>query len=84
MSVMETAILTEGLAKRFSDFQALAGLDLAVSRGEVLGYLGPNGAGKTTTIRLLLGMLRPTSGRAEIFGLDAQRDMLAAHRRLAY
>jgi ABC-type multidrug transport system ATPase subunit len=45
MSVMETAILTEGLAKRFGDFQALAGLDLAVSRGEVLGYLGPNGAG---------------------------------------
>jgi ABC-2 type transport system ATP-binding protein len=84
MSVMETAILTEGLAKRFGDFQALAGLDLAVSRGEVLGYLGPNGAGKTTTIRLLLGMLRPTSGRAEIFGLDAQRDTLAAHRRLAY
>jgi ABC-2 type transport system ATP-binding protein len=84
MSVMETAILAEGLAKRFGDFRALAGLDLAVSRGEVLGYLGPNGAGKTTTIRLLLGMLRPTSGRAEIFGLDAQRDTLAAHRRLAY
>ena len=84
MSVMETAILAEGLAKRFGDFQALAGLDLAVSRGEVLGYLGPNGAGKTTTIRLLLGMLRPTSGRAEIFGLDVRRDTLAAHRRLAY
>ncbi len=81
---METAIRAEGLAKRFGDFRALAGLDLAVSRGEVLGYLGPNGAGKTTTIRLLLGMLRPTSGRAEIFGLDAQRDTLAAHRRLAY
>src|SRR6266545_3624434 len=49
-----------------------------------LGYLGPNGAGKTTTIRLLLGLLRPTSGRAEIFGLDAQRDTVAAHQRLAY
>jgi ABC-2 type transport system ATP-binding protein len=84
MSAMETAILAEGLTKRFGDFQALAGLDLAVARGEVLGYLGPNGAGKTTTIRLLLGMLRPTSGRAEIFGLDAQRDTVAAHRRLAY
>ena len=84
MSVMEAAILAEGLAKRFGDFRALAGLDLAVSRGEVLGYLGPNGAGKTTTIRLLLGMLRPTSGRAEIFGLDVRRDTLAAHRRLAY
>ena len=81
---METAILAEGLSKRFGDFQALAGLDLAVARGEVLGYLGPNGAGKTTTIRLLLGLLRPTSGRAEIFGLDVQRDTVAAHRRLAY
>ena len=72
MSVMETAILAEGLSKRFGDFQALAGLNLEVARGEVLGYLGPNGAGKTTTIRLLLGMLRPTSGRAEIFGLDVR------------
>jgi ABC-2 type transport system ATP-binding protein len=81
---METAILAEGLAKRFGDFRALAGLDLEVAQGEVFGYLGPNGAGKTTTIRLLLGMFRPTSGRAEIFGLDAQRDTLAAHRRLAY
>jgi len=84
MIVMETAILAEGLSKRFGDFQALAGLNLEVARGEVLGYLGPNGAGKTTTIRLLLGMLRPTSGRAEIFGLDVQRDTVAAHRRLAY
>ena len=84
MNVMETAIMAEGLAKRFGDLDALAGLDLAVPRGEVLGYLGPNGAGKTTTIRLLLGMLRPTSGRAEIFGLDVQRDTVAAHRRLAY
>src|SRR6266542_346677 len=84
MSVMETAILAEGLAKRFGDFRALAGLDLEVEAGEVLGYLGPNGAGKTTTIRLLLGLLRPTAGKAEIFGLDAQRDTVAAHRRLAY
>jgi ABC-2 type transport system ATP-binding protein len=81
---MEVAIRAEGLAKRFGDVAALAPLDLEVRTGEVLGYLGPNGAGKTTTIRLLLGMLRPTSGRAEIFGLDVQRDTVAAHRRLAY
>ena len=81
---LEMAIRAEGLSKRFGDVQALAGLDLEVARGEVFGYLGPNGAGKTTTIRLLLGMLRPTSGRAEIFGLDAQQDTVAAHRRLAY
>jgi ABC-2 type transport system ATP-binding protein len=61
MSAMERAIRTEGLSKRFGGVQALDGLDLEVARGEVLGYLGPNGAGKTTTIRLLLGMLRPTS-----------------------
>ena len=66
---METAIRTVGLSKRFGDVQALAGLDLEVGAGEVFGYLGPNGAGKTTTIRLLLGLLRPTSGSAEIFGL---------------
>ena len=62
-----------GLAKRFGDVQALAGLDLEVGAGEVFGCLGPNGAGKTTTIRLLLGLLRPTSGSAEIFGLDGPR-----------
>jgi ABC-2 type transport system ATP-binding protein len=59
-------------------------LDLEVPRGEVLGYLGPNGAGKTTTIRLLLGLIRATRGRAEIFGIDAQARPVEAHRRLAY
>jgi ABC-2 type transport system ATP-binding protein len=79
-----TAIRTQALSKRYGDVLALAPLDLEVAEGEVLGYLGPNGAGKTTTIRLLLGLARPTSGRAEIFGLDSQRDAVAAHRRLAY
>ncbi|ALV38566.1 hypothetical protein AS200_14760 [Streptomyces sp. CdTB01] len=81
---MEKAIRAQGLSKRFGEVLALASLDLEVEAGEVLGYLGPNGAGKTTTIRLLLGMLQPTSGRAEIFGLDAQHAAEAAHRRLAY
>ncbi|QUW85556.1 ABC transporter ATP-binding protein (plasmid) [Streptomyces mirabilis] len=80
----DDAIRSEALSKRFGDVEALADLDLQVAKGEVLGFLGPNGAGKTTTIRLLLGMLRPTSGRAEIFGLDVQRDTVAAHRRLAF
>jgi ABC-2 type transport system ATP-binding protein len=59
-------------------------LDLEVTEGEVFGFLGPNGAGKTTTIRLLLGLLRPTSGTARVFGLDCRDEAVAAHRRLAY
>jgi polyether ionophore transport system ATP-binding protein len=78
------AIRTEGLAKRFDDVEALRPLDLEVAAGEVLGYLGPNGAGKTTTIRLLLGLIRPSAGRAEIFGLDSQRRAVDAHKLLSY
>jgi ABC-2 type transport system ATP-binding protein len=64
------AIRTEGLAKCYGVVTALAGLDLEVAPGEVVGYLGPNGAGKTTTIRLLLSLIRPAAGRAEIFAID--------------
>jgi ABC-2 type transport system ATP-binding protein len=78
------AIRTESLSKRYGDVPALAGLDLEVAPGEVVGYLGPNGAGKTTTIRLLLGLIRPTGGRAEIFGIDCQRQPVQAHRRVAF
>jgi ABC-2 type transport system ATP-binding protein len=82
--VGETAIRTEGLTKRYGTVDALRDLDLELAQGEVVGCLGPNGAGKTTTIRLLLGLIRPTSGRSEIFGLDCQRQAVEAHRRLAY
>jgi len=78
------AVLTEDLTKSFGGAPALIGLDLEVAPGEVIGYLGPNGAGKTTTIRLLLGLIRATSGRAEIFGVDCQRRPVEAHRRVAY
>ena len=81
---MSAAIRTEALTKRYGETLALDGLDLTVRAGEVYGYLGPNGAGKTTTIRLLLGLHRPTAGRAELFGIDAWRDPVAAHRRVAY
>ena len=77
-------IRTEKLTKRYGATSALADLDLEIEAGEVFGYLGPNGAGKTTTIRLLLGLAHPTSGRAELFGLDARRQAVEAHRRLAY
>ena len=78
------AILCEGLSKSFGSTRALDSLDLEVAEGEVIGYLGPNGAGKTTTIRLLLNLIRPTSGHAEIFGLDCVKQAVEAHRRLAY
>ena len=80
----DPAIRTEGLSKRYGDTLALDALDLAVEPGEVYGYLGPNGAGKTTTIRLLLGLHRPTSGRAFLFDVDAWADPVEAHRRVAY
>ena len=81
---MTAAIETAGLTKRFGATDALVDLNLEVEVGEVLGYLGPNGAGKTTTIRLLLGLIAPTSGAARIFGLDCRDSAVAAHRRLAY
>ena len=80
----EPAIRTERLGKAYGATTALADLDLEVAAGEVIGYLGPNGAGKTTTLRLLLGLIRPTTGRAEIFGVDCQADPVEAHRRVAY
>ena len=84
VAAMTVAIRTEGLGKYFGDTAALRPLDLEVAEGEVLGYLGPNGAGKTTTIRCLLGLIRASAGRAEIFGVDAQARPAEAHRRLAY
>jgi len=79
-----TVIRTEQLSKRYGRTFALDRLELDIEAGEVFGYLGPNGAGKSTTIGLLLGLIRPTSGTARIFDLDARRDAPAIHRRLAY
>jgi ABC-2 type transport system ATP-binding protein len=84
MAAAELAIRTRGLSKQYGRVTALADLDLDIAPGEVVGYLGPNGAGKTTTIRLLLGFIRPTAGRAEVFGADCQRDPAAVHRRVAF
>lgn len=81
---MEPVLKTNKLSKQYGSVAALDNLDLEVQKGEVLGYLGPNGAGKTTTIRLLLGLIKPTGGSAEIFGLDTQKHKVAVHKRLAY
>ena len=79
-----TILRTEHLTKHYGTVTGLDDLSLEISAGEVLGCLGPNGAGKTTTIRLLLGLIKPTSGRAEIFGLDAQQEKVAVHARVGY
>ncbi|HUA11383.1 MAG TPA: ABC transporter ATP-binding protein [Solirubrobacteraceae bacterium] len=79
-----SAICTSRLGKSYGDTRALCDLDLDIAEGEVYGYLGPNGAGKTTTIRLLLGLHRPTAGRAELFGVDAWSSPVEAHARVAY
>ena len=72
---MGLAIQTEKLTKSYGrKARGIEEVDLAVEEGEVFGFLGPNGAGKTTTVRTLLGFLRPTSGRGEVFGLDIRKD----------
>ncbi len=78
------AIRTEALTKRFGRSRALDGVDLVVPRHVVFGYLGPNGSGKTTTIRILAGLMRPTSGRAEVLGHDVGRDRETAQACIGY
>jgi len=78
------AIQALDLSKRYGPVQALEGLDLTVEQGEIFGFLGPNGAGKTTTIRLLLDLIRPSRGRAEVLGLDCRRHSLTIRRRVGY
>ena len=80
----QVALRAEELTKHYGAIVGLEGLNMTVTAGEVLGYLGPNGAGKTTTIRLLLGLIRPTAGRAEIFGMDVTDEKVAVHARVAY
>ncbi|HKR81389.1 MAG TPA: ABC transporter ATP-binding protein [Candidatus Saccharimonadales bacterium] len=81
---MDVVLRAKGLTKRYGSLAALDSLDLELKKGEVLGYLGPNGAGKTTTIRLLLGLIAPTAGNAEIFGLDTQQHKVEIHKHVAY
>ena len=78
------AISIRGLTKRYGRLIAVDHLDLEVLRGEVFGFLGLNGAGKTTTIRILLDLLRPTSGDAAVFGYDCQSDSLNARSAVGY
>jgi ABC-2 type transport system ATP-binding protein len=78
---MESAIELNSLTKRFGDVTALEDVGLTVAEGEIFGFLGPNGAGKSTTIDILLDFIRPTSGSAEVLGMDAQAESLEIRRR---
>ena len=72
------------VTKKFGSVTALDGISLEVRQGEIYGFIGPNGAGKTTTIRILLGIIKANSGSAQIFGMDAWRDAVEIHKRIAY
>lgn len=78
------AIQTENLTKFYGRHRGIQGVNLEVARGECFGFIGPNGAGKSTTIRTLLGLIRPTSGRARVLGLDSRRDRKEILSRVGY
>ncbi|WP_376792489.1 ABC transporter ATP-binding protein [Thermoflexus sp.] len=80
----EVVIRAEGLTRRFGAFTAVDHVSFEVRRGEIFGFLGPNGAGKTTTIRMLLGLLKPSAGRAWVLGHDATRETARIRPRIGY
>lgn len=79
---MEAAILTENLTRRFGDFTAVQDVNLRVETGQFYGFLGPNGAGKSTTIKMLTGLMAPTSGRMQILGFDLATHMVDVKRQI--
>lgn len=79
---MDAAILTEGLTRRFGDFTAVEGVNLSVAPGQFYGFLGPNGAGKSTTIKMLTGLMAPTTGRMQILGLDLSTHLVEVKRQI--
>ena len=79
---MDAAILTEGLTRRFGDFTAVQDLNLSVGAGQFYGFLGPNGAGKSTTIKMLTGLMAPTSGRMQILGFDLSTHLVEVKRQI--
>lgn len=84
MTLNDFAITTDGLEKSHQEITILKGVNLNVPRNSIFGFLGPNGAGKTTTIKLLLGLSRPTAGKAVVFGQDVVANSLAIRRRIGY
>ena len=81
---METTLIGEKLVRKFGDFTAVGGIDFEVHRGEIFGFLGPNGSGKTTTIRMMLGLLPPTSGFMEVLGISVAKHPEKIRPRVGY
>jgi len=84
LTMSEYSLEITNLTKKFGKLTALSDISLNVEKGEVFGYIGPNGAGKTTTIRVLLGILKATEGGAKVFRMDAWREAVEIHKRIAY
>src|ERR1700704_2548229 len=80
----EWAVEIDDLVKKFGDFVAVDHVSIKVAKGEIFGFLGPNGAGKSTTIRILCGLLTPTSGRASVRGFDVAREPETIRRNIGY
>ena len=78
------SVKTEGLTKYYGKSRGIIDLELKVEKGEFFGFIGPNGAGKSTTIRTLLGLIKPTSGRAEVLGYDVAKDKVSVLKRVGY
>jgi ABC-2 type transport system ATP-binding protein len=81
---MVAVITLEKLTKSYGSSRGIIDVDLEVELGEIFGFLGPNGAGKTTTIRTMLDLIRPTSGKAFVFGIESTTDPVAIHKRIGY
>ena len=84
MIMSDTTVSTERLTKYYGRARGVLNLNLDIRPGEIFGFLGPNGAGKTTTIRILLDLIRPSSGSASVFGMNAQQHAVAIRKRVGY
>lgn len=81
---MQTAVKIQNLTKWYGHSRGIENVSLTINQGEIFGFLGPNGAGKTTAIRLMLDIIRPTSGKVQIFGMDSRLQSQAIHKRIGY
>ena len=84
MTESEPSVVVDNLTKRFGSFVAVDRISFQAHRGEIFGFLGPNGAGKSTTIRVLCGLLRPTSGRAQVAGINVVQEPEAVRQQIGY